>query len=96
MRSKKETLTKQVVYDRNYRRARERALVRLSREYPTLYRQYLEEERRRDEQTGKAWIDYDIDNSIPVLAGTKDKRGADKSRQTGEDRSSSRNLGGEA
>lgn len=93
MTSNGESQKKQIVYERNYRRARERALVRLGKDYPTLYRKYLEEERRRDEEAGKAWIDYDFSNGVPVLAGTKDKRGADKSRQTGEDVSKARDLG---
>ncbi len=96
MKTSKEAPKKQIIYERNYRRASERALIRLSKEYPTLYRKYLEEERRRDEETGKAWIDYDFSNGVPIFAGTKDKRGADTSRQTSEDRSTPRNLGREA
>jgi hypothetical protein len=93
VRSKKETLTKQIVYDRNYRRARERALVRLSKEYPTLYRKYLEEERRRDESTGKAWIDYDFTTGVPILAGTQDERSNSEGRQANGDERKARNLG---
>ena len=93
MKATKETLTKQVVYDRNYRRARERALIRLSKEYPKLYRQYLEEERRRDEETGKAWIDYDFDAGVPILTSTKDKRSNSEGRQANGDERKARNLG---
>lgn len=46
---------KQSVYYRNYRRARDRALVRLAQSYPDDYRTLFEEERARDEAEGKAW-----------------------------------------
>ena len=47
----------QAVRKRNYRRARDRALARLSREYPDIYRNYLEEEMANDENMGKKWLD---------------------------------------
>jgi hypothetical protein len=47
----------QAVRKRNYRRARDRALARLSREYPDIYRNYLEEEMANDESMGKKWLD---------------------------------------
>ena len=47
----------QAVRKRNYRRARDRALARLSRDYPNVYRTYLEEEMATDEQMGKRWLD---------------------------------------
>ena len=46
---------KQSVYYRNYRRARDRALVRLAQAHPDDYRTLFEEERARDEAEGKAW-----------------------------------------
>jgi len=46
---------KQSVYYRNYRRARDRALVRLSQAYPEDYRILFEEEKARDAAEGKAW-----------------------------------------
>lgn len=46
---------KQSVYYRNYRRARDRALVRLAQAHPDDYRTMFEEERARDEAEGKAW-----------------------------------------
>lgn len=93
MRSKIETQKKQIVYERNYRRARERALVRVAQEYPILYRQYLEEERRRDESTGKAWIDYDFTTDVPVLAGTENERGNSEGEQANRVERKARNLG---
>jgi len=47
-----------VVY-RNYRRARERALTRLSNAYPETYKELLEQEKIVDEQMGKKWLDID-------------------------------------
>jgi len=52
-----ETAKAQAVRQRNYRRARDRALARLSRDYPNAYRTYLEEEMSTDEQMGKRWLD---------------------------------------
>lgn len=47
----------QAVRQRNYRRARDRALARLSQAYPDTYRQLLEEERKADERESKRWVD---------------------------------------
>jgi hypothetical protein len=55
----------QAVYYRNYRRARERALVRLANAYPDQYRTFLDEEKRADEEMGKKWLDLD-GNTSPV------------------------------
>ena len=46
---------KQSVYYRNYRRARDRALVRLAQAHPDEYRILFEEEKEKDEAQGKAW-----------------------------------------
>lgn len=48
---------KQAVRQRNYRRARDRALARLSHAYPNHYRELLEEEKRADERESKKWLD---------------------------------------
>jgi hypothetical protein len=53
------TASNRAVYQRNYRRARDRALARLSNDYPNVYRTYLEEEMEADEQMGKKWLDLD-------------------------------------
>lgn len=47
----------QAVSYRNYRRARERALTKLAQAYPDEYKELLELEKLRDEQTGAKWID---------------------------------------
>lgn len=43
------------VGQRNYRRARDRALARLAQAYPNQYKELIEEERERDELEGKKW-----------------------------------------
>jgi hypothetical protein len=52
-----ETAKTQAVRQRNYRRARDRALARLSKDYPNVYRNYLEEEMSADEEGNKKWLD---------------------------------------
>ena len=52
-----ETAKAQAVRQRNYRRARDRALARLSKDYPNVYRNYLEEEMSADEEGNKKWLD---------------------------------------
>jgi hypothetical protein len=52
-----ETAKAQAVRQRNYRRARDRALARLGNDYPNVYRTYLEEEMEADENMGKKWLD---------------------------------------
>jgi hypothetical protein len=47
---------KQAISYRNYRRARDRALVRLTHAYPDTYRQLLAEEKAFDEINGKKWV----------------------------------------
>jgi hypothetical protein len=52
-----ETAKAQAVRQRNYRRARDRALARLGNDYPNVYRTYLDEEMEADEDMGKKWLD---------------------------------------
>lgn len=49
----------QAVSYRNYRRARDRALVRLANAYPDDYKELLEQEKAIDEAQGRKWIDID-------------------------------------
>ena len=60
----------QAVRQRNYRRARERALTRLANDYPNVYRAYLEEEKEADESMGKKWLDID-GNTSPIDNGAR-------------------------
>ena len=65
-----ETAKAQAVRQRNYRRARDRALARLGNDYPNVYRTYLEEEMRADEKMGKKWLDID-GNTKPTVSGSR-------------------------
>ena len=56
----------QALHHRNYQRARARALVRLSRAFQTEYKQYLQEERERDEAMGKTWLGFDSNTGSPI------------------------------
>ena len=89
-----ESALKQAVHYRNYRRARERALAKLSHLYPDTYKQLLGIERSIDEQEGKSWIDINGNTRLDISARTpsRDTAGTQEagvSRQT-------RNDGGEA
>ena len=45
------------VRQRNYRRARDRALAKLAQQYPDIYHDLLQKEKESDEQLGKKWLD---------------------------------------
>jgi len=66
---------KQAVYYRNYRRARDRALVKLSQAYPDTYKELLEKEKVSDEQEGKAWIDLNGTTVSPRIVARAKARG---------------------
>ena len=63
--------TKYAVWQRNYRRARERALTRLAQAYPDEYRIYLEQEKQNDYTQGKTWIDLDGNTNSSMGASTR-------------------------
>lgn len=52
-----ETAKRIMVSKRNHRRARDRALTRLSHAHKEEYLQLLEREKARDEEMGKRWLD---------------------------------------
>jgi predicted RNase H-like nuclease (RuvC/YqgF family) len=88
----------QAVRQRNYRRARDRALVRLAHLYPDTYKQLLEMEKNTDEQEGKTWLDLD-GNTIPVVGvriRTADGRGAPVIKDHLDESTDEGNDGGEA
>ena len=58
------------VRQRNYRRARDRAMTRLASTYPETYKELLEQEKIVDEQMGKKWLDLDGTTSKPVDINT--------------------------
>ena len=66
-----ETAKRKAVRDRNYRRARDRALVRLAHLYPDTYKQLLEIEKAFDEQEGKKWIGIDGLTNLSVGTHTR-------------------------
>ena len=61
-----ESAKRSAVIYRNYRRARERALTRLSNAYPETYKELLEQEKIVDEQMGKKWLDIDGSTGEPM------------------------------
>ncbi len=61
---------KQSIHYRNYRRARDKALVRLAHLYPETYKQLLDEQRSFDEQEGKTWI-IDSSSKLTVAIHTR-------------------------
>jgi hypothetical protein len=75
-----ESALRQAVHYRNYRRARERALSKLSHLYPDTYKQLLGIEKAIDEQEGKNWID--ISGNTRMVASTSTSHGEFTSTQT--------------
>ena len=89
------TATRQAVSYRNYRRARDRALRRLSQTYPETYKELLEQEKVNDITEGKKW--FDIDGSTGVDLDASTRREDTISEQAGADYSTAQgNDGGEA
>jgi hypothetical protein len=70
--------TKQAIYYRNYRRARDRALVRLAQAHPDEYKEIFEQEKTNDYTQGKTWIDLDgnTNNSMGANTGADTKSGS--------------------
>ena len=85
---------RQSIHYRNYRRARDRALARLSRLYPNVYRDLLEEERELDEQEGTVWS-VAGDGRLSVTTRARAISSA-SSRNTGNKRKNKSNDGGKA
>ena len=56
----------QAIHQRNYQRARSRALVRLAQAHRDHYKELLEEEREKDEQMGKTWVGIDTNTGSPI------------------------------
>ena len=82
------------VYQRNYRRARDRALVRLAHAYPDTYKQLLEMERKADEVEGKKWIDL-TGNAMPTL-GIRVRAKGDRDKAPTKTNANEGNNGGQA
>jgi hypothetical protein len=91
-----ESAKRSAVIYRNYRRARERALTRLSNAYPETYKELLEQEKIVDEQMGKKWLDIDgsTGQSMDLDSSTSPTGGRESDQaSTGPDES---NNGGKA
>lgn len=94
---RKEYGEKYALWLRNYQRARTRALSRLARQYPDQYKEFLEQERARDEAEGKTWLDLSGRTARTMdSAGTPDGASSVPVRQTSADEQSEGNNGGEA
>jgi hypothetical protein len=85
----------QAVRQRNYRRARDRALVRLAHLYPDTYKQLLEMEKKQDELQGKKWISIDGATVLRVGVHTR-ATGADDLAYASNAGENEGNNGGEA
>lgn len=68
--ARKRVSGKQAIHYRNYRRARDRALVRLSQAYPETYKELLELEKVSDDTTGAKWVDIDGSSMLVVVTRT--------------------------
>jgi len=87
----KEVSGKQAIHYRNYRRARDRALVRLSHLYPNVYRDLLLEEKERDEDEGKNWVARNT--RVSVTMGVRSRPTRSKGRATKRPKRSRKNKG---
>jgi hypothetical protein len=75
------------VRQRNYRRARDRALARLAQAYPDDYKELLEQEKAIDETQGRKWIDIDgttntvgVRPTITSIAGVREASNGGKNQ----------------
>ena len=85
---------RQYVHNRNWRRARDRALVKLARMHSDEYRELLKRERAHDEQTGKKWIDIDGTTTASNV-GTQPITTVEHSNEASNNRAYKSNDGGE-
>lgn len=86
---------KQSIHYRNYRRARDKALVRLAHLYPETYKQLLDEQRSFDEQEGKTWI-INPDSRLTVGVHTRASAVPEVAGRTDYDRENESDNGGKA
>lgn len=89
-----EAAKRQYVHNRNWRRARDRALVKLAKMHSEEYRELLKRERAHDEQTGKKWLD--IDGTTTAIGDMGTRPGATAEHKASNDRTYEGNNGGEA
>ena len=91
-----ESAKRSAVGYRNYRRARDRAMTRLSNAYPETYKELLEQEKIVDEQMGKKWVDIDgsTDQYMDTNASSSPSGGGEGDKASSDPNQS--NDGGEA
>jgi hypothetical protein len=94
-RESKQVSGSQSVHYRNYRRARDKALVRLAHLYPDTYKQLLDEQRKFDEQEGKNWF-IDSNSRLTVNVRTRANGTPTPSKASSSGRENEGNNGGEA
>ena len=92
----KEVSGNQAIEYRNYRRARDRALIRLSHLYADVYKQLLVEERENDEQEGKKWISAGNNNRITITTRARENAVPDVAGRTDYESPDEGDNGGEA
>jgi len=80
------------VRQRNYRRARDRALVKLAQLYPETYTELLEREKANDEAQGRKWLDIDGNTSGMDIRSTTTNSNTESSNLS----TNQGNYGGEA
>ena len=92
-RESKQVSGSQVVHYRNYRRARDKALVRLAHLYPDTYKQLPDEQRKFDEQEGKNWS---VDSDSRLTVNVRTRANGTPTPSTSSARENEGNNGGEA
>ena len=96
MTESREVSGMQAISYRNYRRARDRALVRLSHLYADEYKQLLVEERELDEQQGKKWVGVTDSTRLTITTRTRANAVPALTSNTRDAREDEGNNGGEA
>ena len=61
-----ESAARNAVSNRNYRRARARAMTRLTHLFPDQYKELLEREKQNDEILGKKWTDLNGNTTVAL------------------------------
>jgi hypothetical protein len=87
------TAANMAVRQRNYRRARDRALVKLAQLYPDAYRELLEREKANDEEQGRKWLDI---NGTTAAMDTRSITAPAYTGEAGNDSKDQSYNGGEA
>jgi hypothetical protein len=91
----KEVSGKQAIHYRNYRRARDKALVRLAHLYPDTYKQLLDEQRSFDEQEGTTWS-IASDSKLTITTRTRANAVPAFTSKDGDQSQNASDNGGEA